>query len=67
MTNFPKWSNVRADVVAASGGEEAVTEARRHNQAYIDGYLPAEATRAEVVDRVSASRCQVSQAEHGEV
>jgi hypothetical protein len=38
MTNFPKWSEVRADVVARAGGEEAVTEARRHNQAYVDGH-----------------------------
>jgi hypothetical protein len=42
MTNFPKWSDVRADIVATSGGEEAVAEARRRNQAYIDGYRLAE-------------------------
>ncbi|WP_223167051.1 hypothetical protein [Nonomuraea sp. SYSU D8015] len=41
MTNFPKWSDVRADM-ATSGGEEAVAEARRGNQAYIDGYRLAE-------------------------
>ncbi|MFI0445819.1 hypothetical protein [Actinomadura sp. 6N118] len=42
MTNFPKWSQVRADVVAAAGGEEAVTEARKRNQAYVDGHRLAE-------------------------
>ncbi|WP_406312203.1 hypothetical protein OHA77_26760 [Streptosporangium sp. NBC_01639] len=50
MTNFPKWSDVRAGIVAGSGGivaesggivaesggEEAVTEARRRNQACVD-------------------------------
>ncbi|MGA4994514.1 hypothetical protein [Nonomuraea bangladeshensis] len=36
MTSFPKWNDVRADIVATSGGEEAVAEARRRNQAYID-------------------------------
>ncbi|MFG3435722.1 hypothetical protein ACGF0J_00640 [Nonomuraea sp. NPDC047897] len=42
MTSFPKWSDVRAAIVATSGGEEAVAEARRRNQAYIDGYRLAE-------------------------
>jgi hypothetical protein len=42
MMNFPKWSDVRADILAASGGEEAVAEARRRNQACIDGHLLAE-------------------------
>ncbi|NVI89181.1 hypothetical protein [Actinomadura sp. BRA 177] len=41
MTNFPKWSEVRADVVAAAGGEEAVAEAHRRNQSYIDGHRKA--------------------------
>jgi hypothetical protein len=38
MTDFPKWRDVRADIVARSGGEEAVAEAHERNQAYIDGY-----------------------------
>ncbi|WP_205304369.1 hypothetical protein [Nonomuraea montanisoli] len=42
MTNLPKWSEVHANIVATSGGEEAVAEARRRNQAYIDGYRLAE-------------------------
>ncbi|WP_157529958.1 hypothetical protein [Microtetraspora niveoalba] len=42
MTGFPKWSDIRADIVADSGGEEAVAEARRRDQAYIDGFRPAE-------------------------
>ncbi|MER7364214.1 hypothetical protein [Nonomuraea wenchangensis] len=42
MTSFLKWNDVRADIVATSGGEEAVAEARRRNQAYIDGYQLAE-------------------------
>jgi hypothetical protein len=36
MTGFPKWSDVRADVVAGAGGEEAVAEARKRNHAYIE-------------------------------
>lgn len=42
MTNFPQWSDVRADIVAEAGGEQAVAEARKHNQAYIDGHRLAE-------------------------
>lgn len=38
MTDFPKWSDVRAGIVADAGGEEAVAEARRRHQAYIDAY-----------------------------
>ncbi|GIH68985.1 hypothetical protein Mth01_12380 [Sphaerimonospora thailandensis] len=41
MTDFPRrgwqlWSEIRADIVARSGGEEAVAEAHRRNQAYIN-------------------------------
>jgi DNA-binding XRE family transcriptional regulator len=73
MTSFPKWRDVRADIVAASGGEEAVAEARRRNQAYIDGYRLAERrknlglTQAEVADRMGVTKSRVSQIERGEV
>ncbi|MEU6786342.1 hypothetical protein ABZ912_44715 [Nonomuraea angiospora] len=61
MTNFPQWSDVRADIVATSGGAEAVAEARRRNQAYIDGYRLAERRKSlglsqtEVADRITGS------------
>ncbi|CAO5163625.1 hypothetical protein FAIPA1_230078 [Frankia sp. AiPs1] len=42
MTRFPRWNDVRADLVANAGGEEALTEARRRIQAYIDGHRLAE-------------------------
>ena len=55
MTSFPRWNDVRADIVATSGGEEAVAEARRRNQAYIDGYRLAERlTRTPLHDPISA-------------
>ena len=38
MTNFPKWQDVRDDIVAGAGGEQAVAGARHRNQAYIDGH-----------------------------
>jgi hypothetical protein len=46
MTNFPRWQDVRDDIVAGAGGEQAVTEARQRNQAYIDGHRLAERRRA---------------------
>ncbi|GLW13178.1 hypothetical protein Misp01_83060 [Microtetraspora sp. NBRC 13810] len=73
MTSFPKWSDVRADIVATSGGEEAVAEARRRNQAYIDGYRLAERRKSldlsqtQVADLMGVTKSRVSQIERGEV
>ena len=73
MTNFPKWHDVRDGVVAGAGGEEAITEARHRNQAYIDGHRLAERrkalglTQAEVAERMSVTKSRVSQVERGEV
>ncbi|TDB92606.1 helix-turn-helix transcriptional regulator [Actinomadura sp. 7K534] len=73
MTNFPKWSDVRPDVVAGAGGEQGVAEARKRNQAYIDGHRLAERRKAiglsqsEVADRMGVTKSRVSQIERGEV
>ncbi|MFB4305991.1 helix-turn-helix domain-containing protein [Actinomadura sp. GTD37] len=73
MTKFPKWSEVRADVVAAAGGEEGVAEARKRNQSYIDGHRLAERRKAlglsqtEVADKMGVTKSRVSQIERGEV
>jgi DNA-binding XRE family transcriptional regulator len=73
MTNFPKWQDVRDGIVAGAGGEEAVTEARHRNQAYIDGHRLAERrkalglTQAEVAERMGVTKSRVSQVERGEV
>jgi DNA-binding XRE family transcriptional regulator len=73
MTRFPKWSDVRADVVAGAGGDEAVDEARKRNQAYIDGHRLAERRKAlglsqtDVADRMGVTKSRVSQIERGEV
>jgi DNA-binding XRE family transcriptional regulator len=73
MTNFPKWSDVRADLVAEAGGEEAVAEARKHNQAYIDGHRLADRrktlglSQTEVAGRMGVTKSRVSQIERGEV
>lgn len=73
MTKFLKWSDVRPGLVADSGGEEAVAEARRRNQAYVDGYKLAERrvalelSQADVAERMGVTKSRVSQIERGEV
>lgn len=73
MTSFPRWQDVRADIVAGAGGEEAVAEARHRNQAYIDGHRLAERrkalglTQAEVAERMDVTKSRISQIERGEV
>lgn len=73
MTNFPKWGDVRADFVESAGGEEAVGEARKRQQAYIDGYRLAERrkalgmTQTDVAELMDVTKSRVSQIERGEV
>lgn len=73
MKKFPKWSDIRADVVAGAGGEEAVTKARKRNQAYIDGHRLAERrkslglTQSDVAELMDVTKSRISQIERGEV
>ncbi|GAB3108591.1 XRE family transcriptional regulator [Streptomyces calidiresistens] len=73
MKKFPKWSDVRAEVVAGAGGEEAVAEARKRNQAYIDGHRLAERrkslglTQSDVAELMGVTKSRISQIERGEV
>ena len=73
MTEFPRWQDVRAGIVAGAGGEEAVAYARHRNQAYIDGHRLAERrkalglTQAQVAEKMGVTKSRVSQVERGEV
>jgi DNA-binding XRE family transcriptional regulator len=73
MTDFPRWQDVRGGIVTGAGGEQAVAEARRRNQAYIDGHRLAERrkalglTQAQVADKMGVTKSRVSQVERGEV
>ena len=73
MTDFPKWDDVRAEIVADAGGEQAIAEAHKRNQAYIDGHRLAERrttlglTQSDVADRMGVTKSRVSQIERGEV
>ncbi len=73
MTKFLKWSEVRANVVAEAGGEEAVTEARKRNQACIDGHRLSERRKAlglsqtDMTKKMGVTKSRISQIERGEV
>lgn len=73
MTQFPKWRDMRDDLVAEAGGEAAVAEARKQHQAYIDGHRLAERrkamglTQAQLAELMGVTKSRVSQVERGEV
>ncbi|MEV6298228.1 helix-turn-helix transcriptional regulator [Actinoplanes sp. NPDC051861] len=73
MMEISRWSDIRAELVAEAGGEHAVAEARRRNQAYIDGYRLAERrtalglTQSQLAERMGVTKGRVSQIERGEV
>ncbi|MFD0856921.1 helix-turn-helix domain-containing protein [Actinomadura adrarensis] len=73
MTSSPKWNEVRSDIVATAGGEGAVAEARKRNQAYIEGRRLAERRKAvgpsqtDVADKMGVAKSRVSRIERGEV
>jgi DNA-binding XRE family transcriptional regulator len=73
MTSFPKCSEVRADVAVAADGQEAVAEARKRNQAYIDGHRLTERrktlglSQTNVAEKMDVTKSRVSEIERGEV
>ncbi|MEU6134752.1 helix-turn-helix transcriptional regulator [Nocardioides sp. NPDC047086] len=73
MSNYPKWTDVRDDLVAQAGGEEKVTEGRQRNQAVIDGHRLAERrkalslTQSDVAERMGVTKSRISQVERGDV
>lgn len=73
MSEFPAWSDVRGDIVESLGGEDGVVEARKRNQAYIDGHRLTERrvavglSQSEVADRMGVTKSRVSQIERGDV
>ncbi|GAA1867796.1 helix-turn-helix transcriptional regulator [Myceligenerans crystallogenes] len=72
MSNYTKWSEMRAEVVKEFG-EEALADARKVNQAYIDAYRLAQRrkelgmTQLEVAQEMGVTKGRVSQIERGEV
>ncbi|GAA1879323.1 hypothetical protein GCM10009715_27430 [Paeniglutamicibacter psychrophenolicus] len=68
-----KWADIRPEVVEELGGELAVAEARRLNQASIDAHrlaarrLSLGITQADVAKRMGVTKSRVSQIERGDV
>lgn len=68
-----KWSDIRPELVAQAGGEDALATARAAQQAHIDGHRLAERrqalglTQADVAKLMSVTKGRVSQIEHGTV
>lgn len=73
MNEIHRWSDIRSDLVASVGGEGEIAEARRRNQAYIDGYRLAERrtaqglTQSQLAAMMGVTKGRVSQIERGEV
>lgn len=73
MSTYEKWSDIRAGLVEAAGGEERIAEARKRNQANIDGHRITERrkslslTQTDVAERMGVTKSRVSQIERGEV
>jgi DNA-binding XRE family transcriptional regulator len=73
MSGFHKWRDIRGDIVARAGGEEALAQASRRNQAYIDGHRLAERrkahglTQADLAEQMGVGKSRISQIERGEV
>ncbi|CAI7974330.1 hypothetical protein FRAHR75_1300007 [Frankia sp. Hr75.2] len=73
MTRFPRWNEVRAGLVADAGGDKALTDARRLQQAYIDGHRLADRrrllglTQTDVAEHMGVSTSRISQLERGGV
>lgn len=66
-----RWADIRADMTAKAGGEEAVAEAREERLAEEAGYKLAELRKAlkltqkQVADRMGVTKGRVSQVERG--
>jgi transcriptional regulator with XRE-family HTH domain len=73
VAEYHKWSDIRAGFLKEPGAEEALAEARRETQAYIDGYRLTERrkalklTQTEVAERMGITKGRVSPIERGKV
>jgi len=68
-----KWSDIRSELVAQAGGQEALASARAAQQAHIDGHRLAERrhalglTQNDVAKLMSVTKGRISQIENGTV
>ncbi|PUB28996.1 helix-turn-helix protein [Promicromonospora sp. AC04] len=73
MTGYVRWADIRGDLVARAGGEEAVERGKQELLAKVTGYRLAELrnkrgmTQQEVADRMGVTKGRVSQIEKGKI
>lgn len=73
MSSYVRWSDIRGELVARAGGEEAVAAGKQELLAAVVGYRLAELrkqrglTQQQVADRMGVARGRVSQIERGKV
>lgn len=73
MTNYVRWSDIRADHVERVGGERALEEGKQELLATVVGQRLAEVrrlrglTQQQVADRMGVTKGRVSQIEQGRI
>ena len=73
MTNYSRWSDIRAAYVEQVGGEEAVEAGKQELLATVVGHRLAEVRRArgmtqqQVADHMGVTKGRVSQIEQGKI
>ena len=73
MSSYVRWTDIRADLVEQSGGEEAVEAGKQELLASVIGHRLAEVRRArgltqqQVADRMGVTKGRVSQIEQGKI
>ncbi|HEY7272129.1 MAG TPA: helix-turn-helix transcriptional regulator [Actinoplanes sp.] len=73
MTNYVRWSDIRAEHVERAGGERALEEGKQELLATVVGHRLAEVrrirglTQQQVADRMGVTKGRVSQIEQGRV
>jgi DNA-binding XRE family transcriptional regulator len=73
MAGYVRWSEIREEMIARAGGEDAVKEDVRRIKAEAQGFKPAEARRArgftqqQIADRMGVTKGRISQIEQGSI
>jgi len=73
MSNYVRWTDIRAENVERAGGEESVEAGKRELLAEVLGHRLAEVRRArgltqqEVAERMGITKGRVSQIEQGKI
>ncbi|MBE1876000.1 helix-turn-helix domain-containing protein [Myceligenerans pegani] len=73
MSSYTRWQDIRADLVARAGGEDAVERGKQRLLAEAVGYRLARLrkrrgmTQQQVADHMGVTKGRVSEIEHGKI